>query len=84
MKVTVWTLPACVQCEMTKKQMDKLGIQYEEQSLEENPLVLEGFKAQGLLAAPIVTTDTKAWSGFRLDKIQSLARHLKSIGESNG
>lgn len=82
MKVTIWTLPSCVQCEMTKKQFDKLGIQYEEQSLEDNPLVLEGFKQQGLLAAPIVTTDTKSWSGFRLDKIQSLARHLKST-ESN-
>jgi arsenate reductase-like glutaredoxin family protein len=66
---------------MTKKQMDKLGIKYEEQSLEDNPLVLEGFKAQGLLAAPIVTTDTKAWSGFRLDKIQSLDRYLRSHGE---
>lgn len=66
---------------MTKKQLDKLGITYEEQSLEDNPLVLEGFKAQGLLAAPIVTTDTKAWSGFRLDKIQSLDRYLKSHGE---
>ena len=82
MKVTVWSKSACVQCEQTKKQFDKLGIKYEEQSLEDNPLVLEGFKQQGLLAAPIVTTDTKAWSGFRLDKIQSLARHLKSIGDN--
>lgn len=82
MKVTIWTKSSCVQCEQTKKQFDKLGIAYEEQNLEENPLVLEGFKAQGLLAAPIVTTDTKSWSGFRLDKIQSLARHLKSLGEN--
>lgn len=81
MKIVIWTKSSCIQCEQTKKQFDKLGIQYEEQSLEDNPLVLEGFKAQGLLAAPIVTTDTKAWSGFRLDKIQSLARHLKSSGE---
>jgi glutaredoxin-like protein NrdH len=66
---------------MTKKQMTKLGIVFEEQNLEENPLVLEGFKAQGLLSAPIVTTDTKAWSGFRLDKIQSLDRYLRSHGE---
>jgi glutaredoxin-like protein NrdH len=66
---------------MTKKQFDKFGITYEEQSLEENPLVLEGFKQQGLMSAPIVTTDTKAWSGFRPDKIQSLDRHLKSLGE---
>jgi glutaredoxin-like protein NrdH len=81
MNVTIWTKSSCVQCDMTKKQMDKLGIKYEEQSLEDNPLVLEGFKAQGLLAAPIVTTDTKAWSGFRLDKIQSLDRYLRSHGE---
>jgi glutaredoxin-like protein NrdH len=79
MKVTIWTKNMCVQCEQTKKQFDKLGIKHEEQSLEDNPLVLEGFKQQGLLAAPIVTTDTKSWSGFRLDKIQSLARHLKSL-----
>ena len=83
MKVVIWTKSSCVQCDMTKKQMDKLGIKYEEQSLEENPLVLEGFKQQGLLAAPIVTTDTKSWSGFRLDKIQSLARHLKSLEPRN-
>lgn len=82
MKIVIWTLPTCVQCDMTKKQFDKLGIQYEEQSLEDNPLVLEGFKQQGLMSAPIVTTDTKAWSGFRLDKIQSLARHIKSLGEN--
>lgn len=82
MKVTIWTKSSCVQCDMTKKQFDKLGIKYEEQSLEDNPLVLDGFKAQGLLAAPIVTTDTKAWSGFRIDKIQSLVRHIKSLGDN--
>lgn len=81
MKVTVWTKSSCPQCEQTKKQMDKLGIRYEEQSLEDNPLILEGFKQQGLMAAPIVTTDNKAWSGFRLDKIQSLSHYLKSQGE---
>lgn len=81
MKVTVWTLPNCVQCEMTKKTMTRLGISFEVQSLEDQPLVLEGFKQQGLMSAPIVTTDTKAWSGFRLDKIQSLERYLKSHGD---
>lgn len=81
MKITVWVLPNCVQCEQTKKQMDKLGIKYEVQSLADQPLILEGFKAQGLMSAPIVTTDTKAWSGFRLDKIKSLDAYLKSHGE---
>jgi len=65
----------------TKKEFDKLGVTYEEESLVDNVLALEGFKAMGLLQAPIVETDTKRWSGFRIDKIQSLARHLKSLGE---
>lgn len=82
MKVKVWTTSNCIQCTQTKKQMDKLGIIYEEESLETNILALEGFKAMGLLQAPIVETDTKRWSGFRLDKIQSLARHLKSMGDN--
>jgi hypothetical protein len=56
--------------------MDKLGIIYEEMSLEDHPTVLEGFKAQGYLAAPIVTTDRKTWSGFQYGKIYSLANHL--------
>jgi glutaredoxin-like protein NrdH len=80
-KVKVWTTSNCVQCIQTKKQFDKLGVAYEEESLETNILALEGFKAMGLLQAPIVETDTKRWSGFRPDKIQSLARYLKSIGE---
>jgi glutaredoxin-like protein NrdH len=81
MKVKVWTTSNCVQCIQTKKIMDKLGIVYEEESLETNLLALDGFKAMGLLQAPIVETDTKRWSGFRPDKIQSLDRYLRSQGE---
>jgi glutaredoxin-like protein NrdH len=80
MKITVWTKNNCVQCDMTKKELTKRGINFEEQSLEDNPLAVEGFKDQGLLAAPIVETDTKKWSGFRLDKIKSLANYL--MGET--
>lgn len=81
-KVTVWTNPNCVQCDATKKQFDKLGIKYEEQSLVDNPVALDLFKTQGFTSAPIVTTDTKTWSGFRLDKIKSLANYL--FGENHG
>jgi glutaredoxin-like protein NrdH len=76
MEITVWTKPNCVQCDMTKKSMTKLGIEFQEKSLEEHPLVMGMFKDQGFMSAPIVTTDTKTWSGFRLDKIKSLASYL--------
>jgi glutaredoxin-like protein NrdH len=63
---------------MTKKQMTKFGIRYDEIALEQHPELIEKFKEMGLMSAPIVVTDTKRWSGFRLDKIKSLANHLFS------
>lgn len=69
---------------MTKKQFDKLGIRYVVKDLEADPLALDGFKAQGLMAAPIVVTDTKKWSGFIPAKIASLATYLKSQEPKNG
>lgn len=76
MEVKVWSTPGCVQCVQTKKQLDKFGIAYESYDLTEHPDKLEEFKSRGLLQAPIVETDIKAWSGFRLDKIKSLANYL--------
>jgi glutaredoxin-like protein NrdH len=76
MQVTVYTTNNCVQCMMTKKELTKLGVRFDEISLELHPDKLEEFKAKGLLSAPIVTTDTKVWSGFQPTKIRSLADHL--------
>lgn len=81
MEIKVWSTPNCVQCMQTKKQFDKLGIKYESLDLTEHPDKLEEFKARGLLQAPIVETDIKVWSGFRLDKIKSLENYL--FGETH-
>lgn len=78
MLITVWTKPNCIQCVMTKKELDKRGIRYEEMNLERHPDAVEAFMEVGLLAAPIVVTDIKRWSGFRLNKIESLHNYLKS------
>ncbi|CAB4152709.1 GrxC Glutaredoxin and related proteins [uncultured Caudovirales phage] len=77
--VTVYTLPNCVQCVQTKRQFDKLGIDYAEVNLEDHPDKVAEFTTQGLTAAPIVTTDVKVWSGFRIGKIESLANYIRSI-----
>jgi glutaredoxin len=65
-------------CEATKRQFDKRGIIYTERDLRRNPKAVERFLELGLTAAPIVETDTKRWSGFRLGKIESLEFHLKT------
>lgn len=75
MKITVWELPNCVQCNQTKREFDKRGIIYTTRKL--TPKAVDKFLALGFTAAPIVETDAKRWSGFRLDKIKSLEYHLK-------
>jgi glutaredoxin-like protein NrdH len=77
MKVTVWELPNCVQCQQTKRIMDKLGITYTVRALNRSPKAIERFRELGLTAAPIVETDDRRWSGFRLGNIRSLDQHLR-------
>lgn len=78
MTVTVYHIgPACVQCNQTKKLMDRYGIAYDEVDLRQHPDIADQFKEQGHLAAPIVTAGEKVWSGFRYEKIKDLALHLR-------
>jgi len=66
--------PACVQCNQTKKMMDKFGVAYTQVDLRDEPELTEQFKEQGHMTAPIVTSKIGTWSGFRLDLIQDLAK----------
>lgn len=78
MKVKIWTKSNCVQCDQTKKQFNKLGIDYVEENIEENPGQLEAFMEQGYMSAPIIETEIGNWSGFRIDKISDLAVSIKA------
>lgn len=77
MKITLWEKPNCVQCMQTKREFDKRGIIYQVKRLDRSPKAVERFLEMGLMSAPIVETDAKRWSGFRLEKIKSLEYHLK-------
>ena len=76
--VVIYTTPNCSQCMMTARTMDKFGIVYDKVDLTQHPNLVERFQELGHSSAPIVVTDNKTWSGFRLDKIKSLANFLQS------
>ena len=76
MAITVYTKPACVQCNATYRALDSKGIDYEVLDLTQDPAALEQVKALGYLQAPVVITDEDHWSGFRPDKIDELAARL--------
>jgi len=75
MNITVCELPNCVQCNQTKREFNTRGIIYTTRRL--TPKAVDKFLNLGLTSAPIVETDDRRWSGFRLSKIESLDNHLK-------
>jgi glutaredoxin-like protein NrdH len=72
---TVYYKPACVQCDATKKAMDKLRIDYQTVDISEDSHAREYVMALGYLQAPVVVTPTAHWSGFRPDRLSALASH---------
>jgi glutaredoxin-like protein NrdH len=73
MAITVYSKPACVQCTATYRALDKQGIEYEIFDVSVDEKALETVKALGYLQAPVVVTEDDHWSGFRPDKIATLA-----------
>ena len=78
MNVTVYTKPACVQCNATYRALDKKGIEYQSVDVTQDPEALARLKAMGYLQAPVVVADGDHWSGFRPDKIEALAQGAAS------
>lgn len=73
MTVTVYTKPACVQCNATYRALDKKGVVYQSVDISQDADALERVRALGHMQAPVVVTDSDHWSGFRPDKIEELA-----------
>lgn len=72
--VIVYTKPSCVQCNATKRALDKAGLSYETVDLTADAVALEMVKKLGYQQAPVVTAGEDHWSGFRPDKIKELQR----------
>ena len=73
MTVTVYTKPACVQCNATYKALDKQGIAYQKVDISLDTEARDYVMALGYLQAPVVVAGNDHWSGFRPDRIKALA-----------
>ena len=73
MTITIYSKPACVQCNATYKALDKAGIAYEKVDISIDDEAREYVLALGYLQAPVVVTDSEHWSGFRPDRIKALS-----------
>ena len=73
MSITVYTKPACVQCNATYRALDKAGIESSVVDISQDPEARDYVMALGYLQAPVVVAGEDHWSGFRPDRIKALA-----------
>ena len=71
--ITVYTKPACVQCNATYKALDKQGLTYQVVDITTDDTAREYVMSLGYLQAPVVVAGDEHWSGFRPDHIRRLA-----------
>ena len=72
MDITVYSKPLCVQCDATKRALNKAGIAYDVVDITEDADALARVKSLGYVQAPVVITGEDHWSGFRPDKIKAI------------
>lgn len=72
--VTVYTKPSCPQCVMTKKVLDKLGIEHDTVDVTADPEAHAYVTGLGYQQAPVVVVGDgeQHWSGFSPDKLKGL------------
>lgn len=71
--VTVYSLPNCVQCDSTKRLLTRNEISYSEVDLSQDPDAMAMVRELGYTGAPVVVAGEDHWSGFRPDKLSTLA-----------
>ncbi|MBS9535068.1 NrdH-redoxin [Mycobacterium sp. M1] len=74
---TVFTSPGCVQCDFTKRHLDKLGVAARFIDVSESPDAAAFLRAEGFASLPVVfPADNRvpAWTGFRPVLLDKLAK----------
>lgn len=69
--ITLYTRPACGQCQATKRALTSMGADFEIIDISQNEEARQHLIELGYESAPVVQTDTDMWSGFRLDRIKA-------------
>ena len=71
--ITVYTKPACAQCNATFRALDKAGIDYTKVDITVDAEARDYVMALGYLQAPVVVAGNDHWAGFRPDRLKTLA-----------
>lgn len=80
--VTLFSKPSCVQCNASKRDMDKKSVSYKTVDMSQDAAALEEARSLGYMQAPVTTVELDGqvidhWSGYRPDKIAILGQASK-------
>ena len=72
MPITVYTLPGCTQCSMTKKNLEGRGIAFDVVDLSTDQAAADMVRGLGYMAAPVVVAGDRHWHGFQPAQLAAL------------
>lgn len=75
-KITVYSVDSCQGCRMTAQMLEKAGVPFQVIDLKERPDLVEEFRAQGLIQAPVVEHQGQRTAGFRPDRVRSIVSSM--------
>lgn len=73
MLITIYSKPACVQCNATYRALDSKGINYEVIDISQDEQAYGLVQAMGYRQVPVVVSGDQHWAGFRPDMINALS-----------
>lgn len=73
-KPIVLSKPNCPQCDMTKRKLTQIGIEFDSVDLTQDESAMEMAQGLGHRSAPVVIWGNDHWSGFRPDLIDKMAK----------
>lgn len=79
--INIYTLPACVQCDSSKRMLTRAGVEFNEIDLSTDGTAMEKIRGWGYTQAPVIEHENQHWSGFRMERLQALIKLIK--GEQN-
>lgn len=75
--IIVFSKKGCVQCDMTKKVLEKNGVDHQVRMIDaegqEGADAMADFQTHGLRNMPVVVAGDQKWAGFQPAKLQALA-----------
>lgn len=77
-KITIYTTPACVYCQMAKKYFNEHGIAYQEKDVLADPQARkEMIEKSGQLGVPFIEINGEVVIGFNQSRLEEIIKQEK-------